>query len=572
MGIIGSILSLALVVGIIVIIVVVAARRRGPGGVDAHGVRRFFQYVLLFALFVVVAIGVSELLGRAFGAVPREYEDAGANLAQALAFVLVGGPVAAGLSWWTWRRHRADSDETDSGLFVAYVTITALVALFVAATALQGLLSDALSGRFAPNRLGDLIAWGAVWAGHWWLARRTLDAARGAPHLLLGSLVGLAMAASGLVLALGTALDLLLRPQVVFGASQSLMEGASLLVTGGLVWVGYWLFGAARLPRGTWWLAYVLLAGVAGGLVAALTAASRLLWTVLVWFIGDRAGADAALHFASASTEFATLVAGGLVWWYHRTVLGEYREDRTEVRRVYEYLVAGIGLAAAAAGVGTVLVAVIEALTPGVDEGMTVLNTLLGGLTALAVGAPVWWFLWSRIRRATASDPGTEVPSLTRRIYLVVLFGVAGIAAVVSLIAAAVILFNDLVDGQVSAVTVRSMRYALGVLVATAAVSAYHGAIFGQDRARGLARARGPRSIVLVGQSDPDAARVLARATGARVEVWGRLDAATPPWDTDALGAALAGASGDLLVLAEPGGWRVVEVDPSGRRAAPAGP
>lgn len=567
MEIFGSILSLALMVGIIVI-VVVAARRRASGGVDAHSVRRFFQYVLLFALYVVVAIGLAELLGRAFGSVPGEYEDPGGDLAQALAFLLVGGPVAAGLSWWTWRRHRAEPDETDSGLFVAYVTITALVSLFVAATSLQGVLAGALDGRFDPDGLGVFLAWGAVWAGHWWLARRALDATRGAPHLLLGSLVGLAMAAAGLVMALGAALDVLLRFGTMFGTTLGLAEGASLLVTGALVWTGYWLMGAARLPRETWWLAFVLLAGVGGGLVAILTAASQLLWSILVWFVGDRAGADAATHFASATTQFATLAAGGLVWWYHRTMLGEHREERTEVRRVYEYLVASIGLIAAAAGVGTVLVAFIEAVTPGVDYGMTVRNTLLGGLTALLVGAPVWWLQWRHIRRAVASDPGAEVPSLTRRIYLVVLFGIAGIAAVVALIAAAVILFNDVVDAQVSGVTIRSMRYALGVLVATAAVSAYHGAIFGQDRARGIARASGPRSIVLVGPADPDAARALGRATGARVEVWGRLDVATPPWDADALGAALAGMGGDLLVVADPGGWRVLEIDPSGRRAA----
>lgn len=569
MGVISTVLSLAVVVGLVVV-VIAAARRRVTGGVDAHSVRRFFQYALLFALFMVVAIGLAELLGRAFGAVPQEYEDADAGLAQALAFVLVGGPVAAALSWWTWRRHRAEPDETDSGLFVAYVTITALVALVVSATALQGLLADALDGRFDPEQLGVLLAWGAVWAGHWWVARRALDPLRGAPHLLLGSLVGLAMAAVGLALALGAALDVFVRSGAAFGTTLGVIEGASLLLTGAVVWVGYWLAGAARLPRTTWWLAFVLLAGVGGGLVAVLTAASQFLWSVLVWFIGDRAGADAALHFDSATTQVATIVAGGLVWWYHRTVLGERREERTEVRRVYEYLVAGIGLVAAAAGVGTVLVAFVEAVTPGVDLGMTVRNTLLGGLTALLVGAPVWWLLWGRIRRAVASDPGTEVPSLTRRIYLVVLFGVAGIAAVVALIAAAVILFTDVVDARVSAVTIRSMRYALGVLVATAAVSAYHGAIFGQDRARGVTAARGPRSIVLVGPVDPDAARDLARATGARVEAWGRLDAASPPWDVDDLATALRERAGDLLVVADAAGWRVLEVDPSGRRAAMA--
>lgn len=567
MQILGSLLSLAVPLGLVVIIVV-AARRRAPGGVDAQSVRRFFQYVLLFALFVMLAVGLAELLGRAFGAVPREYEDPGSALAQALAFVFVAGPFAALLSWWTWRRHRADPEETDSGLFVAYVTITALVALIVTATALQGVMSEALAGRFDAEGLGVAIAWGALWGAHWWLARRTLDVSQRAPHLLLGSLVGLVMAAVGLVMALGTALDVLLLPATRFGTTLALAEGSSLLVIGALVWTGYWLFGAFHLPRSTWWLAYVLLVGVGGSLVAILTAASQLLWRLLVWLLGDRAGADAATHFSTSTTQFAVLVAGGIIWWYHRTLLGESREERTEVRRVYEYLVAGIGLLAAATGLGTVLVAFIEAVTPGFDVGMTSRNTLLAGLTALAVGAPVWWRTWSSIQRAVEADPGTEVPNMTRRIYLVVLFGIAGITAIAALITAAVIGFNDVVDGQVSGVTIRSMRYALGVLVAAAAVSAYHAAIFSQDRARGIAAAVGPRSIVLVGPADPDAARALARATGARVEVWGRLDEVTPPWDADALAAALAGVGGDLLVVADAGGWGVVEVDPSGRRAA----
>ena len=568
-----TIFVLALVVGLLVL-VVSAARRRGAGGagVDARSVRRFFQYVLLYALVVVVGIGLTELLSRLFGARPAEYSDDGYLLAQALAFVLVGSPLALLLAWWTWRSHRTDRSEGESTFFAAYLTLAALTGIFMAATSLQGVIFQAVNdARLDADAAGGLVAWGALWWVHWVAARRSLDDERGSPHLLLGSVLGLALAVGGLVLTLGTSIDMLIRQDVVGRPLAGLAEGGGLLVAGALVWLRYWVTTASRLPRGTLWLTFVLPVGVGGGLVLSLVGASRLLWSMLVWFLGDRLDRTASEHFEGAAFEVAFLAIGLLVWWYHRTVLGEDGGVRGEIRRVYEYLVAGIALVAAAIGVGTVLVALIEAVTPGVDLGLTVRNTLLAAVTLLLVGVPVWWVFWRRIRAAMAAEPTGEAASLTRRIYLIVLFGVAGIAAVVALIAVAFTFFQDAVNAQLGAATLRSMRYGLGVLVGTAAVSAYHGAVFRQDR--GVAavpgRVDGPRSVVLVGAAHGDLERAIARATGARVELWGRLDAPAPEWDEDAVLAALEGHAGQhVLVIADGGAPRVLVVDPTGTRSA----
>lgn len=570
MGIFVTVFSLALVVGLLVLIVG-ASRRRHPGtpGIDARSVRRFFQYVLMFALWLVVAIGATELLGRLFGAEPAQWEDTDYALAQALAFVIVGLPLTLGLAWWTWRRHRADPAEASSNLYAAYVTLTALAGALMAATSLQELLARAIDPvAFDGDAAGGLLAWGALWAGHWIVAKRSLDEDRRVPHLLLGSVLGLVLATAGTVLTLGTALDLLLRPGEILGGTLALAEGVSLLVAGAVVWVLYWVMTAIRLPRGTLWLVYALPVGVGGGLVLTLVAASRLLWSVLVWFLGDRGGTPAVRHFASATTEVAAILTGALVWWYHRTIVGEGRESRTEVRRVYEYLVSGIALITAATGVGTMLVALIESATPGIDLGMPVRNTLLAAITLLVVGVPVWWVFWRSIRGAVATEPEAEVASLTRRVYVVVLFGVAGIAAVVALITVAFTFFQDVVAAQVSGTTLRSMRYGLGVLIGAAAISAYHGAVFRQDRQVEVpGRDEGPRSVVLVGVGDPELDHAITRATGARVEVWGRLDGVPAAWDAERVLAALAGhRDEDLLVIEEGGDLRVLVVDPSGAR------
>lgn len=566
MSIVFSLLSLAVPVGLVALIVY-AFRRRGPAapGAESRGVRRFFQYLVLFALVIVAAVGASDLLGRLLGG----DQAAGAtDLARSLAFVLVGVPLGLLLARWTARTHRDDPGERASGMYAVYVTLAALTALVVSMFALSEALSMAFRAtRYDGGPIATLAVFGLVWWAHWRLAARTLDVERGTPHLLLGSLIGLGTVLAGFVAAVAVALRLLTTTELILGSSTQLGRAAALFVTGALVWAWYWNRGAARLPRTILWLVYVLPIGVGGGLLTALVAASIALWHVLVWLVGDRFGASAAEHFDDTPTALAAAIGGLLVWWYHRAVLAAGADPgRTEVRRVYEYLVSGLGLLAAASGVGMVIVAVIESATPGLDLGVSVLNTLLGALTLLLVGVPVWWVFWSRVRRVMDADPSTEVASPTRRTYLVLLFGLAGVAAIVALIVVVFLLLRDVIGGTLSGETIRAMRYGLGVLIASAAVSAYHGAVHRQDREVAVpARVAGPRSVVLVGDASPTVERLVEQRTGARASLWRRVHGAVP-WSDDDLLAALAGHTDeDLLVIADAEGVRVLVVDPSGR-------
>ena len=76
-----------------------------------------------------------------------------------------------------------------------------------------------------------------------------------------------------------------------------------------------------------------------------------------------------------------------------------------------------------------------------------------------------------------------------------------------------------------------------------------------------------------IGAVGPEVEREVSRATGAHVEVWGRLDHPSADWNVAGLADELALYPGlDVMVLAEGGGHRVVVVDPSGRRAASPDP
>jgi hypothetical protein len=231
------------------------------------------------------------------------------------------------------------------------------------------------------------------------------------------------------------------------------------------------------------------------------------------------------------------------------------------VERIYEYLMAGIGLLAAAGGLTLVLVALLESLTETttVVVGGSAINALLAAFTLLSVGGPVWGIFWRRIQMAVARDAVVERSSPTRRTYLFVLFGLGGIAAVITLLVAVFFLFEDILEGRVGSGTLRQMRVPLGILITTGAVSGYHWAVYRSERDSVIAAAADVlRFVTLVGQPDAAFAKQVAERTGARVKILARADA-LGDWSLDAVLTGLAEVRArEVLVVADDGVMRVI--------------
>ena len=513
----------------------------------------------------------SWLIGRLLDVEGTAGEDPTA-LAVSTAFTVVGVPLFTLLVVWTRRSLRADPREAHSRGWRLYITVAALTSLVMAMSNAQGVLSWATGLRgYDPSALAGFVVWGLLWFGHWYVDRRLTGAPEFSLHRLLGSVVGLVASVAGAAALLGDVVAVFARlePESVFAGGEHLfLPGAVVLAVGLPVWLVYWGVPAGRYERDRLWLAYVLLAGVAGGLVTAIATASLALYDVLVWFLGDPASTEASAHFARVPDLAGAAAVGLVVWWYHRAVLrAGGTGERTEVQRVYEYLVAGIGLLAAAAGVAEMVVALVEALAGTSDllvGGTQPLNTVLAAATLLAVGGPLWWIFWRRIEAAARVDPEEEHASPTRRVYVFVLFGVAGVAAVIALLVGVVMALQDVFAGTVSAETLRGVRYPVGIIAATGAVSAYHWHVYRDDRGYLRAGRRGPRFVLLVGPADPDVGKALARKTGGRVEVWARADGLGQPWSVDELAATLAGREDDeVVVVAGDHGATVVPVQRS---------
>lgn len=563
-----GLLFLVVVVALVVLAVRKADARAGRTATsDVTTLRRVFQYLLLYGLLVIVAIGVSGLLGRLLETDVLVTGDESA-LARDLTFTLVGGPLFVVVALWTRRRLADDTDEARSFGWAAYVTLASLTSLVVAMTGLDRVLTWAVGlEEYDGRALARLLVWGGLWAAHWWIDTRTTPREHARVHHLAGSLLGLVTAATGLGGLLSGTLRVLLGLDggtVIATGGSPMREGLVTLAVGAPVWFVYWVRTTARDERTPLWLAYVLLVGVAGGLATAIVAASTLLYQVLVWLVGDPGSATAAEHFDDAPAAAAATVVGVLVWWYHRTVLRtEAGEARTEVRRVYEYLMAGTGLLAASAGLVMVLAALVDAAAGSPFIGGDGVNTLLAAVTLLAVGGPVWWLYWRRIQAASRDTPTDEIASPTRRVYLAVLFGLGGLAAVVALIVGVYLLLDDVVQGTVGAETLRSMRFPVGVLFTTAAVAAYHGAVHRSDRERMPAAVapQGPRFVLLVGPDDREVARAVARRTHGQVQAWTLVDDGRATWSADEVMAALEGTTAEeVMVLCDEDGLRAIPV------------
>ncbi|HSL36596.1 MAG TPA: DUF5671 domain-containing protein, partial [Arthrobacter sp.] len=109
-------------------------------------VRRLITYLLLFALVVIAAVGLSGLLGRLLVADTVLATGDVAGLARSLAFALIGGPLAALLWWVVWRRLNDEAERASVG-WGLYVTGAYVVSLVLATRNLLSTVTTLIGGR-----------------------------------------------------------------------------------------------------------------------------------------------------------------------------------------------------------------------------------------------------------------------------------------------------------------------------------------------------------------------------------------------------------------------------------------
>ena len=569
MSILLSFLPLLIMIAVVVLVIRKVSKRATSSSNTAQPVRLFFQYALAFGLFMIVTVGLAGLLSRALDVSNIVNADQ-SSLASNLAFVVVGGPLLAGITIWLRNSLRENPSEGHGLIPTFFATLAAIVSLLVFLSSAIAALHNVISGdEVLGSTLGRTIVWGTALILVLKISNSVIPKNDFRIQYFVGSFITALAALIGLVQVLGGVLALLLSQQTFFDTQKLALVspdnpigiGLGTLVMSGALWVYYWIKNANTNKSDTLWLAYVLIAGVGGTLVIAITSLSISLYQVLVWFVGEPTSQNAGEHFASIPQSLATAFAGFLFWWYHKSLLPN-ESERTDVQRTYEYLVSAISLIASAIGISIVIVALIESLTSQVQlAGAGAINTLLGAGTVIVVAGPVWWHFWSRIQSIARVESNAELSSPVRRVYLFLLFGVGGIVAIVSLITIVVQLFDGILSSNLGANTFSEMRFAIGILISTGIVAGYHWEIYRHEKSVEVSFATTATNVLLVGPNSPELIQKLKAATGAKVSFLQRADASELVWPTEHVIELVAQSKeDDLLILLEATGVKVVPV------------
>ncbi|WP_353987448.1 DUF5671 domain-containing protein [Ruicaihuangia caeni] len=507
-------------------------------------VRRIIVYILLFALVTTAAIGLSGLLARLLG--ERDVIAGGdpSGLALSLAFTLIAGPLAVLLWVFTWKR-LAEPQERSSVAWGLYLAGMSTVALITSSTALLDAAASSLSGDWRGERFATGLVWALVWGWHRWMLRHPL---KGPTRLagvadVIGFAFGLSIAIGAGIAALGGLFD-----QVILGSSamtvgdpwwRPVLQSAIWAAGGVVIWWWHWRRAGAERLRTTFSDVAVIALGVLVAGVLALGGAALVLF-VLLRLAFDHTDPLRVL-LEPLGPAIAAVLIGALLWVYHQAALAS---RSSAARHTAALIASGVALAFAASGIGVVVNATLGALTP-VLAGSDTRTLLLGGISSLVVGAPTWWFFW---RGADPATPG-------RRVYLIVIFGISAVVALIALLVIGFRIFEFFFDSAVPANLLDRIRAPFGLLLATGLVAGHHFTVWRRTRPAvseeiPVSRAIGHVTLVTAGASRGEVEAIRA-ATGAGVTVWNRLDSPEPGILADAtqLVAALEGVVGEHVLV-----------------------
>ncbi|HMQ50919.1 MAG TPA: DUF5671 domain-containing protein [Anaerolineae bacterium] len=237
-----------------------------------------------------------------------------------------------------------------------------------------------------------------------------------------------------------------------FGVIQTLMQSAdgilwdtliagfvAQLTVGTVIWLSHWLILQRAFWRGEPFEERSVLRKIYLYLLVflfsllALSSGTLLLKRFLELILGAPPASEPLL--TQLSFPVPLLILGTVFWAYHWSVLNHEAAQTPElprqaqVRRVYAYLVAGVGLAVLLTGLVGLLSLIIDLVTSQVAAGYDTLREQVALFIAMTlVSTPVWLLPWRAVQRRieqvrvsdTAPDPivTAEYRSLVRKIYL----------------------------------------------------------------------------------------------------------------------------------------------------------
>jgi hypothetical protein len=413
-----SVLFLVAVLVAVPVILLTRKRTSGTGGSPAE--------VLVYLILAIAALiatnafsSLVELILPGQEVIARDTDE----LALSLATLIVSGVVA----FLLWRRLEAQKVVGDRPARALYVSVvTGFSMAVVAASAARLLLWVVGQADMSEVALADLVAFAAAWLLHE-RARRpgvSVDVVRS----LAGSLVGLTLSVTGLVVVLRSALAAVFRAGTTVVAGSGVWDGVILglvLLAVGVPYLWwFWFRDVFRTPS-TEREGYATLVAIVAWFVG-VSAGGALVYSVFVRAFGIEPSGVAG---SPLPIQIALLATAGLTYWHHRDILGP---ARTGAVRVLAYLFSSAAFVVGTASSVTLIVNLIDNLTEGSVAG-TGARTVLAAVVALTVSLAVLWVYWLPAQRL-AQEPA-EDRATSRRLAIVGLLTASAVTGVGGLIA-----------------------------------------------------------------------------------------------------------------------------------------
>ncbi len=581
-GILTSLFPFVVIGGIVML--VRRSRSGTPGSGDASvSFRRLLEYGFLAIVLGLAAGGLDGLLSAAVEAVVDGPDDVDAP-SWAITSLLVGGTALWFLVRNVRRRFAETPDEQGALGWVLYQGIVELVTLIGFATAVNDLLDGIIgAGDVEPQNLVHLAVWGAVWVVHVRLGDRIVDGepvrSTLVPFAVSINALGALVASVGSVIALAfmAVYEGITGYSSWGGTVDGIRDVASVLIVSAVLWWWYWLRQAAHDRGSMLHHAYTLFVGVLGGLGALVGVAFGFLSRLINW--GFAIGEDPAVeYFEFLPAAAAVAVVATIVWRYHRELLPPAEgRPRNDVDRAADHMAAFVGICALLAGVFVVLFVAFHHLTPvpsGAERETTMVVVV--GLPLLVVGALVWRRFWQAVQ--IHADDAEEVGSAVRRAYLYVIFGISGIAVLVTLLFLVFQVIDGILNTSFDREGIWDLHAPLAIAITAGLAAAYHRRVMRSDQkvlaavvpepaavSPRAAEQRGPGRVIVVAADPAPLAAAVEMATGAEVEVIRRSDAPPVEFDLDVARMEIAESdAATLMVVVGPGGdMLLVPVDRS---------
>jgi hypothetical protein len=431
-------------------------------------IRRLYFYLVAFISIEIVLWGLVGLLRSIVNKTVSGGADA---LAQALALVLVGVPIF--LIHWSWVQRASASEQEEKtaslrAVFLYAILLATLIPVvqnllsFIDRSFVQiaGLGVSRALRAFSEQTLADnLIAIGinGIVAAYFWnilrnewatLRDKENFADVGRLYRYIWMLYGLLMTAFGAQQILRFIFYI---PGDVLGelGREVAVNGLALLLVGTPVWIYAWRVIQDSLAdpaeMGSTLRLGILYLLALGGVITVIATASMVVNIIITWLLG----ADWTFQYfiQQIGGPVSIGVPLGAVWAYYRYWLNRHIEAvgdavrQASMKRLYNYILAFIGLVVAFVGVATLFNFIIDMVT-GSDILMSdsMRGSLATSISSLLVGLPLWLVMW-RPMQAEALAPGEMGDharrSVLRKTYLyLALFAsvIGGMATAVGLV------------------------------------------------------------------------------------------------------------------------------------------